>query len=277
MGSTTFTRDIDAQVEALVHGRAFAVLSNLRLLSVRGADARSWLGDLITADVAGMTVGDARRSLVLTPTGRIRAEVLVLAIDDWFVLAQDPDQEEWVGDVLAPYVLSSAVELADVSDERTFLLLEPGGYRCVDRDRRGPVERGLEGEGRIRAGAEALEVVRVRRGEPRIGVDVVVGGLPVGARLDAAIDTVKGCFLGQEAVAKVRNLGHPPTVLLHLRTADALSTGAPIHTPGGAVGVVTSATPAPGGGTIVLARVDWEAAQAALSSERGLHLDPIED
>jgi hypothetical protein len=277
MGSTTSTRDIDAQVEALVHGRAFAVLSNLRLLSVRGADARRWLGDLITADVAGMTVGDARRSLVLTPTGRIRAEALVLAIDDGFVLAQDADQEERVGDVLAPYVLSSAVELADISDERDVLLLEPGRYRCVDRDRRGPLERRLEGEGRIRAGAEALEVVRVRRGEPRIGVDVVVGGLPVGARLDAAIDTGKGCFLGQEAVAKVRDLGHPPTVLLHLRTTDALSPGAPIHTPGGAVGVVTSAAPATGGGTVVLARVDWDAAQAALSSERGLSLEPIED
>jgi len=277
MGSTTSTPQLESQVDAFLDGQAFGVLSGLRLLSVGGVDARRWLGDLITADVAGMVAGDTRRSLVLTPTGRIRADLLLFATDDGFVIAQDVGQDEPIGEVLAPYVLSSAVELRDLGGSGTILVLEPGRYLLIDRDDLATVERRLEAEGRTRVGAETLEVVRVRRGEPLMGVDFAAGALPVGCRLDGAIDATKGCFLGQEAVAKVRNLGHPPTGLVHLRASGVLVTGAAIHTLGGAAGAVTSAAPAPGDGTIALARVDWEAVATALSSEDGTPLETIAD
>jgi folate-binding protein YgfZ len=274
----TLTPQLEYQVDAFLGGRGFAVLTGLRLLSVSGTDARRWLGDLITADVAGMIAGDARRSLVLTPTGRIRADLLVLATDDGgFVLAQEAEQDGSAEDILTPYVLSSAVELRDVSDERTIVFVGPSRYLQVHRVELDAVERQLDDEGLTRVRPDALEVVRVRRGEPRLGVDVLLGALPVGARLEGAIDATKGCFLGQEAVAKVRNLGHPPTALVHLGTAGGLVAGMPIHTPGGAVGNVTSAVPAPRGGTIALARVDWEAAGTALSAADGTPLEPIED
>ena len=58
---------------------------------------------------------------------------------------------------------------------------------------------------------------RILRGDPRMGPDFDEGALPSEAGLDATIDATKGCFLGQESVAKIRNLGHPPTVLRHRR------------------------------------------------------------
>ena len=69
-------------------------------------------------------------------------------------------------------------------------------------------------------GWDAREVWRIRHGQPRMGPDFDEGSLPSEAGLDATIDATKGCFLGQESVAKVRNLGHPPTVLRADRRID---------------------------------------------------------
>jgi hypothetical protein len=184
--------------------------------------------------------------LLLTPTGRIRADFTMLATVDGFLLVQADDQPERVGDILAPYVLSSAVELEDATTQL-----------AIDA-----------------TADDALDVARIRRGDPRMGVDFDAGALPAEAGLGSAIDEKKGCFLGQEAVAKVRNLGHPPTVLRHLRSAVEVSRGASVHTPGGVVGTVTSAAPAADGGWILLARVGWEAAEAALETPGGTPLTP---
>ena len=59
----------------------------------------------------------------------------------------------------------------------------------------------------------AYELWRIARGDPRMGVDFEAGSLPAESGLERLIDMTKGCFLGQESVAKIRNLGHPPTVL----------------------------------------------------------------
>src|SRR4029450_6543458 len=80
--------------------------------------------------------------------------------------------------------------------------------------------------------------------------------LPAEAGLDDAIDYGKGCFLGQEAVAKVRNLGHPARVLRHVRVPGSATAGDPIFADGAAVGELTSATHEDGS-TVAIARVRW--------------------
>ena len=82
----------------------------------QGADAVSWLHDLLTADVAGLEPGRSGRSLLLTPTGRIRADVQVLRRDDDVVLVQSPEQPDHIGLLLSPYILSSDVLLEDATD-----------------------------------------------------------------------------------------------------------------------------------------------------------------
>ena len=82
----------------------------------RGTDARAWLHDLVTADVEGMPDRGSRRSLLLTPTGRIRADFHVAAVDGSFLLLQAPEQPEGVDAILRPYVLSSDVQVEDRTD-----------------------------------------------------------------------------------------------------------------------------------------------------------------
>ena len=84
------------------------------LTEVRGADAEGWLNDLVTAAIDRLAEGEALRSFLLSPTGRIRADVFVLRsrAGDGFLLLQGPGQPDAIADLLAPYVLSSEVELA---------------------------------------------------------------------------------------------------------------------------------------------------------------------
>ncbi|MGH2679945.1 MAG: hypothetical protein ACRDG8_05600, partial [Actinomycetota bacterium] len=92
------------------------MLPGWRVVAVRGADARPWLQDLVTADVSGLADRRSRRSLVLSPTGRIRADFHVAAVDGSFLLLQSPEQPETVDAILDRYVLSSDVELQDRTD-----------------------------------------------------------------------------------------------------------------------------------------------------------------
>ena len=77
---------------ALEEGRAFVDLSGMRKILVAGDDAERWLNDLLTAGLADLRVGDARRSLLLTPTGRIRADLHVARTFAGFLLLQDGRQ-----------------------------------------------------------------------------------------------------------------------------------------------------------------------------------------
>src|SRR5438094_8874339 len=105
--------DTTAPAGALASGRAFADLSSWRKVAVSGPDARKWLNDLVSADISHLAPGRARRSLLLSPTGRIRAEFPVAARGDVFLLIQDPAQPAPMDALLSRYILSSDVELED--------------------------------------------------------------------------------------------------------------------------------------------------------------------
>jgi folate-binding protein YgfZ len=268
-------------VEALDDGRGFVDRSADRAVVVRGADARGWLGDLVTADIASLVPGSSRRSLLLTPTGRIRADIWIAQVDeDAFLVLQARDQPEPVDDLLRPYVLSSAVRLEPASDERSVLLFSAREEIVTARWDDGSVIRGRSAEGgSILVDERAFEIWRVTRGDPRMGVDFGSGALPAEAGLERLIDGTKGCFLGQESVAKVRNLGHPPTVLRHLRCDTRVSAGTSVSAAdgasnGSALGRITSAAPTRDGGTVLIARVEFRAADLPLNTADSSPLFP---
>ena len=266
-------------VDALDDGRGFVDRSQERTLVVRGADARGWLGDLVTADVATLAPGSSRRSLLLTPTGRIRADMWITQIDDdAFVVLQAMDQPEPVADLLFPYVLSSAVRLEDATDVLSALVF-PAREEIVTfhRGDLDALERTIADRGTVLVDERSYEVWRVGRGDPRMGTDFEAGALPAEAGLERLIDVAKGCFLGQESVAKVRNLGHPPTILRHLRSEALVAPGTPIHAAGEGVGQVTSAAPGRGGGSMLIARVEWRAADVSLHAADDSPLFPLPD
>jgi tRNA-modifying protein YgfZ len=284
--------------EKLQGVQGFVEHEDLRIVEVTGSDARGWLNDLITGPVGALRPGRATRSLLLTPTGRIRADFTVADVGP-LVLLEDAAQPHAIDGLLAPYVLSSDVELADASErfsvwslpgaERTPELPEgvrafspsvlgPGVGLIAERRSAAAVADALAGSlGRTEAGApeEALERWRISLGIPRFGVDFQEGALPAEAGLEESIDFTKGCFLGQESVAKVRNLGHPSTVLLALRSSEPVAAGDAVQAGDSDVGVVTSSAISPDG-TLLLAGVRWEARNEVLSAAGGTPLEPRE-
>jgi folate-binding protein YgfZ len=268
------------QVDVLAAGRAIRDRSADRTLAVRGADARRWLGDLVTADVETLAPGTARRSLLLTATGRIQADLWIAAQDaESFLVLQSADQPAPVGDVLRPYVLSSAVRLDEATTALAVLLIHgPDEIATAPLADRRALGRAIAGRGFAEVTEQAWEIWRIGAGDPRMGADFGSGDLPAEAGLERLIDLTKGCFLGQESVAKVRNLGHPPTVLRHLTATGPIAPGTPVLDHAGAsVGSVTSAAPRREGGTALIARVPWTASEAALTAPEGTALVHIAD
>jgi tRNA-modifying protein YgfZ len=260
---------LDAQDEltALEEGRAFLDLAAYRKVRVTGADARAWLHDLVTSDVASLEPGGAQRSLLLTPTGRILADMTVAMDDEGFLLLQAPDQPDPVDRLLGKYVLSSDVSLSDVTHSLPLFALDADTASLSA----GPREA-LQGRGLVEVGTDAIEVWRIRHGVPRMGVDFEKDALPAEAGLEWTIDTAKGCFLGQESVARVRNLGHPPTVLRHVVGPGAIQTGSAVLAGGSPVGEVTSAAVAADGRTVAIVRLRWEAADGPWTTPEGVAL-----
>ncbi|MEX2203691.1 MAG: hypothetical protein WD965_06340 [Actinomycetota bacterium] len=284
---------LEKEVEALDEGRGYAELEEVALTLVSGSDARAWLNDLVTTDVQTLGRFQTRPSLLLGPTGRIRASFHVMALGERdFALAQPVDQPEAVSDALAPYVLSSDVAL---SPSRLRLFAVPGG--AVPPDRFGnayrpsvlgggydllvgasddavfdDLRRDLASEGLLPAGPGAVQVRRIRRGTAAFPRDLNTDSLPAEAGLDAApfTDRAKGCFLGQEAVAKVANLGHPTRVVFPVEAAAPIHEGETVRTESGTeVGLLTSAVDRLG-----IVRVRWDARDAGLATASGTRLRP---
>jgi folate-binding protein YgfZ len=283
------------EADALEGGGAFTVLDGYDRIAVTGADAVTWLNDLLTAEMAGLRPGSAARSFLLTPTGRIRAEVRAIRREFGVDLLERSGEPRSIAALLEPYVLGSDVALGE-PEPVSIVALASTEPRHVDEQLRAAgaepstpstlgtgveavftvhrlddARAALASSGAREVPPHAAEVVRIRRGIPRWRVDVVADSFPVGARVDDAVASAKGCFLGQEAIAKIRNLGHPPTVLRHLMTPAEARAGDPVCTATAPVGEVTSAAPA-AGGTVLLARVDHRAADVPLALAEGSSL-----
>jgi len=282
-----------AVVDALVSGRAFADLSHWRKVAVSGSEALEWLNDLASADISDLGPGRARRSLLLSPTGRIRAEFTVAVPGGNLLLIQDPEQPTPIDALLAPYVLSSDVQLEDRT-ENLALYTFPGRSASPDSPGTAVSAPSCIGEGvdlialaedhdfllstlskaYTLAGSEALEAWRIAAGIPRFGVDALEEDLPQEGGFAEAVSFEKGCYLGQEAMAKVRNLGHPRRILVHLAAGDAVSPGDPVEAGTERVGEVTSAT-ASDGHWRLFAKVKWQSRSDSLRTTGGVRLYPV--
>jgi folate-binding protein YgfZ len=278
--------------DRLADGTAFVDASSWRAIGVTGSDAFAWLNDLVSGDLDGLGPGLAVPSLLLAPTGGVRAAFTVVLDGDGYLLLQDPAQERSVADLLAMYVLSSDVSLADRTGELVVLafpgLAEPpavGGARASapsalgtgsdlvapagERDR---IVGELE-ERFARAEDVDAEAWRVAAGIPRVGVDTADGDLPQEAALEGSVAFDKGCFVGQEAVAKTRNLGHPRRVLLAFVAEGPVGPGETVLAGDDDAGSVTSAV-AVDGGSLGLARIRWADRDRELRTGAGVRLAP---
>jgi folate-binding protein YgfZ len=280
----------DSVLDRLRAGRGVIDLSHWRKVAVGGSEALTWLDALVSADLGDLAPGRAVRSLLLSATGRVRAEFTVTAPGGTVVLIQDPDQRP-IQDLLAPYVLSSDVELEDRAGALSLFAMPgrttppdvPGAAYSVPSCLGPGVDLITLGEDHDSHLArlsktltpvppEDLEVWRVLEGRPRLGVDVRDDDLPQEGGLADAVAFDKGCFTGQEAVAKVRNLGHPRRLLVQLEGIEPLAPGDRVLAQGVDAGEVTSVA-ARDGLWVALARVPWSSRGGRFSTAGGAALE----
>ncbi|MFF0271520.1 YgfZ/GcvT domain-containing protein [Kribbella sp. NPDC004536] len=223
---------------ALVAGAAFVDLSHRDVVTITGPDRLTWLHALTTQYFEGLKPGTSTTALLLSPTGHV--EHVMYGVDDGetFWLHTEPGAAAALVEWLQKMVFMSRVEIADVSDEYA-IIWRPGTADEKYLSRSGADSLGghevflprgelanLEGPA---AGVWAYEALRIEAGQPRFGLDTderaipnELGWLGVGVHLN------KGCYRGQETVARVHNLGRPPRrlVLLHL---DGSVDRLPVH------------------------------------------------
>jgi folate-binding protein YgfZ len=279
--------------EAVASGRAFADLSSWRKVAVSGSDAIGWLNDLVSAEISDLGPGEARRSLLLSPTGQIRAEFTVARPGGDLMLLQDPAQPANVDSLLDPYVLSADVRLQDRSRQLA-LFAFPRRVGSLDAPASTSSAPSAMGAGvdvwapaldhgtlfhafsssYTLIDAEDMEAWRIAAGMPRFGVDGRTEDLPDEAGFSAAVSYDKGCFLGQEAVAKVRNLGHPRRLVVHLAADDPVSHGDVVEVEGEPAGEVTSASER-NRGWWILARINWTNREGPFRTKGGVRLTSV--
>lgn len=266
------------------------------LIWVRGADAVSFLDGLISQSVADSEPGLVRRSLLLTPQGKMRAFLWVLGGVESQVglITQFTTAATVVADLnrfrfrvdaeiaLYPGPVATLVGPAATDVLGAAGLKDPGSgwvasgegiVAAVPFTRGGPERFVLTGEAVAAAAAIApavddstYEAARIALGEALGNVDFDEGTIshelgPV----DEAVDFTKGCYLGQELVARIDSRGRVNQTLRIVKVAgDIVLTGAQLLLEGREVGTVTSATPLYGGKTTVgLARIRREVADGA--------------
>jgi len=132
----------------------------------------------------------------------------------------------------------------------------------------------LPGVGGRACSAQALEALRIEAGRPRLGAELSEEVLPPEARLEDSISYTKGCYTGQEIVARLRSRGHVNHLLVGLRFAGDTPPppGTALRAGDKKVGEITSAVRSPHAGAIALAyvRVGYDAAGTELDADGAL-------
>ncbi|GGV98107.1 folate-binding protein [Streptomyces narbonensis] len=256
--------DLFREQRALADGSGFVDLSHRGVVAVTGDDRLSWLHLLVTQHMTDLAPGRATEALILSANGHIE-HALYLVDDGETVWAH---VEPGTRDELIAYLESMKffyrVEVADRTDDIAVVHLPAGSIAEVPegavvretphgRDlflARADLESFAASHGPA-AGVLAYEALRVEGHRPRLGFETDHRTIPheVGL-IGSAVHLQKGCYRGQETVARVQNLGKPPRrlVFLHLDGSEVLlpAHGAPVRLAadgeeGRQLGFVTSA------------------------------------
>ena len=241
-----------------------AVRTRASLVWVEGPDAERFLQGLLSNDVAALAPGDAVPALLLDDRGHIVADMRVLREGPAaFTLVLDPAAAQGVADLLTRYHFSEDLELLGPEPADTLVVTAappagttalpghvPGTWELLVDD----VDAALRAAGLPEAPAGALEALRVERGAPRVGVDTGPRTLVQEAGLtERAVSFTKGCYLGQETVARAQHRGRVNRVLRGLASPSALTPGAEVRADGRVVGTVGSVAHSPRFGHVALA------------------------
>lgn len=209
-----------------------------------GADALRFLNDLVSQEIGDLEEGGSRRSLLLGPQGKLEFILWVIREGDRFGLVTDPGRGQELASYLGRYRIRVDVAIDTESGPVALVMGETDGYDLSWPGVRRTLVLG-EPPSLPVGSLDEYTAVRVGAGEPAWGVDVDEGTIPHESGLvPVSVDFTKGCFLGQELVARIDSRG--ANTPRHLRVVEVdsgpIATGATVAADGRDVGVVTSAS-----------------------------------
>jgi folate-binding protein YgfZ len=199
----------------LAAGEGFVDLSHHDVVRISGPDRLQWLHDLTTQHFLDLPARTWTEALVLSPQGHV--EHYLAGLDDGtsFTASTEPGAAAALVAFLDRMRFMSRVEVSAVTSELALTWRPAAGHELVPREQ---LPAYAEAAGPA-CGLWAYEALRIARGEPRWGLDTDQRTIPneVGWT-GTAVHMDKGCYRGQETVARVWNLGRPPRrlTLLHL-------------------------------------------------------------
>src|SRR6202034_1411826 len=254
-----------AEQRALAAGTGMTDRSHRGVVRITGPDRLSWLHSLTTQDLEHLEPGQSAEALILSPQGHIEHHLTLTDDGDALWAHVEPGTAGTLLAFLESMRFMLRVEPADVTDDYAVLTVTralpadslPEGVSAALRGAVGTdllvarphlqaAATKFADAGLTLAGMQAYEALRIAARRPRLGLDTDHRTLPheVGW-IESAVHLNKGCYRGQETVARVHNLGHPPRrlVFLHLDgSEDRLPAhGDPVVAGGADVGFVGSA------------------------------------
>lgn len=255
-------------------GRGAGVITACRLAWVEGPDAEALLQGLLTADIPAIPEGGSAESLLLTTHGHLVARVRVVRdAPDAFTLVLDPAPAPDALEVIRAHHVSEDAEVLGPEDMPVLIVggaaaervravdgvvvpgVVPGTVALVTDD----PEAVMAHLAIPMAPAETLEALRVDACVPRIGVDTGDRTLVQEAGLDDAVSFSKGCYLGQETVARLHYRGRANRRLTRIALPAPLPLGTALRTTDGReAGALTSIADVPERGWTGLAMIRRE-------------------
>ena len=223
-----------------------------------------------------MAPGDACYAFLLTPQGRIVADLELVCLADHFLIDAEPETREKVRQQILKYKVADQVELEDVTGATTAIGVEgpeapripvpEGGYTVAPftvtgqpgyriyapAAAREEIVRHLDAAGAVAAGAEEARTVRIENGKPRYGEDILETSLPQETGQMQAVSFQKGCYIGQEIVERIRARGHVNRRLVRLEMEGSEAPAPGKQMIGGQEADVTSAVYSPELGRVVV-------------------------
>ena len=288
--------ELDAQYRALREEAGLLERSGRGKLLVRGADAAEFLQGQLTNDIEAIEPEAGCYAALLDRKGHMRADMRVLHLSDGGIwLDTEPETTETLRSHLDMYKIGRDVELADESEDWAILsLIGPAAYdvagtgplspehaqRNYQRDgvevlavgtdlgvdlitrseSAGQLSDALLASGAAAVSEEAAEIVRVESGRPRFGREMTNATIPAEAGInERAVSFSKGCYVGQETVARLHYKGKPNRHLRGMHLSGPASAGEELTLDGKPVGEIGTFCISPAHGPIALAIVRREA------------------
>jgi tRNA-modifying protein YgfZ len=279
---------VASDYELLVERVGLVDRSERGKLLLTGAEAAEFLQGQVTNDVEGLAPGEGCYAALLTHKGKMRGDMRVLRGEDWIWLDTEPSVVAPLIQTIRMYGIGRDVRPDDVSEARVILsLVGPEARSALEREPSFEEHAFVEDEhglyvatdlgvdvicatervdevrtalGVAEASEEAAECRRIETGRPRYGIDLDADTIPQEAGLnERAVSFTKGCYVGQETVARLHYKGKPNRHLRGLRLSEPAAPGDDVVLGDRSVGRLGSGCVSPQHGPIALALLRREA------------------